>query len=159
MVDTTSSRKVFEPGTIDRRIVLCDDSVDLFGWKDVIKVSDVSQGPGWWLASDGKWYAPELAPGSQTPETPPTGTQATKPTWSSKFPHVDADSVKKGAHVALGALEGSGLTKVDRKTGEVKVKKLGVAKAALRPAKTFRKAINGATADFVKETPERDPNS
>jgi uncharacterized membrane protein HdeD (DUF308 family) len=22
-------------------------------------MSDVSQGPGWWLASDGKWYPPE----------------------------------------------------------------------------------------------------
>jgi hypothetical protein len=62
--------------------------------------------------------------------------------------------VKRGAHAALGALEGSGLTKVNRNTGEVKVKKLGVAKAALRPGKTLRKAINGATADFVKQTPE-----
>lgn len=26
-------------------------------------MSDVSQGPGWWLASDGKWYSPEQAPG------------------------------------------------------------------------------------------------
>ena len=25
-------------------------------------MSDSSQGPGWWMASDGKWYAPELAP-------------------------------------------------------------------------------------------------
>jgi hypothetical protein len=25
-------------------------------------MSDTSQGPGWWLASDGKWYAPELRP-------------------------------------------------------------------------------------------------
>ena len=24
-------------------------------------MSDTSQGPGWWIASDGKWYAPELA--------------------------------------------------------------------------------------------------
>ncbi len=28
-------------------------------------MSDVSQGPGWWLASDGKWYPPESAPGAQ----------------------------------------------------------------------------------------------
>lgn len=27
------------------------------------KVSDTSQGPGWWLASDGRWYAPETRPG------------------------------------------------------------------------------------------------
>jgi len=26
-------------------------------------VSEVSEGPGWWLASDGRWYAPEQAPG------------------------------------------------------------------------------------------------
>ena len=26
-------------------------------------VSDVWQGPGWWLASDGKWYPPEAQPG------------------------------------------------------------------------------------------------
>ncbi len=25
-------------------------------------MSDVSQGPGWWLASDGKWYPPQSAP-------------------------------------------------------------------------------------------------
>lgn len=25
-------------------------------------MSDTSQGPGWWQASDGKWYAPELHP-------------------------------------------------------------------------------------------------
>jgi hypothetical protein len=25
-------------------------------------VSDVSQGPGWWLASDGRWYPPETHP-------------------------------------------------------------------------------------------------
>jgi hypothetical protein len=26
-------------------------------------VSDVPQGPGWWQASDGKWYSPEQFPG------------------------------------------------------------------------------------------------
>jgi uncharacterized membrane protein len=26
-------------------------------------MSDISQGPGWWQASDGKWYPPESAPG------------------------------------------------------------------------------------------------
>jgi hypothetical protein len=37
-------------------------------------MSDESQGPGWWLASDGKWYPPELAPGAAPPQpsyTPP----------------------------------------------------------------------------------------
>ena len=25
-------------------------------------MSDVFEGPGWWMASDGKWYAPERHP-------------------------------------------------------------------------------------------------
>lgn len=29
-------------------------------------MSDTSQGPGWWLASDGKWYPPELWTGPAT---------------------------------------------------------------------------------------------
>ncbi len=36
-------------------------------------MSDTSQGPGWWLASDGKWYPPELwtgPPGSGPPAQP-----------------------------------------------------------------------------------------
>lgn len=34
-------------------------------------MSDSSQGPGWWQASDGKWYPP--GPGSPPPPTPPPG--------------------------------------------------------------------------------------
>lgn len=33
-------------------------------------MSDAPQGPGWWQASDGKWYPPEQAPAASTP--PPT---------------------------------------------------------------------------------------
>lgn len=36
-------------------------------------MSDISQGPGWWQASDGKWYPPEQAPGG-APAGPPPGT-------------------------------------------------------------------------------------
>jgi hypothetical protein len=36
-------------------------------------VSDSSQGPGWWQASDGKWYPPEQAPGYQQPTPSPYG--------------------------------------------------------------------------------------
>ncbi|HEX2575688.1 MAG TPA: RDD family protein [Aquihabitans sp.] len=35
-------------------------------------MSDVSQGPGWWQASDGKWYPPEQAPAAAAPTAPPT---------------------------------------------------------------------------------------
>ena len=34
-------------------------------------MSDVSQGPGWWIASDGKWYAPEQAPAAPPAPAPP----------------------------------------------------------------------------------------
>lgn len=37
-------------------------------------MSDVSQGEGWWLASDGKWYPPELA---APPPPPPPASAAT----------------------------------------------------------------------------------
>jgi uncharacterized RDD family membrane protein YckC len=33
-----------------------------------LHVSDVSQGPGWWQASDGKWYRPEQHPNYQPPQ-------------------------------------------------------------------------------------------
>ena len=33
-------------------------------------MSDTSQGPGWWLASDGKWYPPSCGPGRPTRDWP-----------------------------------------------------------------------------------------
>ena len=33
-------------------------------------MSEVSQGQGWWQASDGKWYSPEQRPGAQAPTAP-----------------------------------------------------------------------------------------
>lgn len=37
-------------------------------------MSDASQGPGWWQASDGKWYPPEQHPQYQPQPTPATPT-------------------------------------------------------------------------------------
>lgn len=34
-------------------------------------MSDTSQGPGWWLASDGRWYPPTSAPRQPPPPPPP----------------------------------------------------------------------------------------
>jgi hypothetical protein len=34
-------------------------------------MSDYSQGPGWWQASDGKWYPPQQHPGA-APQAPPS---------------------------------------------------------------------------------------
>ncbi len=36
-------------------------------------MSDTSQGPGWWQASDGKWYPPEQAPGYTAPSPQSSG--------------------------------------------------------------------------------------
>jgi len=42
-------------------------------------MSDVSQGPGWWRASDGKWYAPEQHPNYTPPPPPPPSPPPTPP--------------------------------------------------------------------------------
>ena len=41
-----------------------------------MNMSDVSQGPGWWQASDGKWYPPEQAAGGAPTSVPPAGPPA-----------------------------------------------------------------------------------
>jgi Domain of unknown function (DUF4190) len=46
-------------------------------------VSEVSQGPGWWLASDGRWYPPEQVPGyapTSGPDAAFSSGQAVDPT-------------------------------------------------------------------------------
>jgi Domain of unknown function (DUF4190) len=49
-------------------------------------VSDVSQGPGWWQASDGKWYSPEQTPGVASPPQVPSVSGAAEPLTSSAVP-------------------------------------------------------------------------
>jgi hypothetical protein len=46
-------------------------------------VSDVSQGPGWWQASDGKWYSPEQVPGTgaNEPVSQPTYPESGVPAY------------------------------------------------------------------------------
>jgi hypothetical protein len=65
-------------------------------------MSDMSQGPGWWIASDGKWYPPHLHPSVRATETPHAespGTAAT-PTGaaysgSGAGPFVTSDPVNR----------------------------------------------------------------
>jgi hypothetical protein len=58
--------------------------------------------------------------------------------------HVNPVLLQQGVEAVQDALIESKVAKVDRKTGKLKVRKLGVAKAALRPGQTVRKAIDGA---------------
>jgi uncharacterized membrane protein len=48
-------------------------------------MSDTSQGPGWWQASDGKWYPPEQAPGA-APQAPAGGYGAPQPGYGAPQP-------------------------------------------------------------------------
>ncbi len=56
-------------------------------------MSDQSQGPGWWQASDGRWYPPESAPAPEPPGSfgPPAatgswGSSAAPPPWGAPPP-------------------------------------------------------------------------
>jgi hypothetical protein len=46
-------------------------------------MSNTSQGPGWWLASDGKWYPPEAWTGPPPQVVPPNPSHASYPTGPS----------------------------------------------------------------------------
>jgi hypothetical protein len=50
-------------------------------------MSNTSQGPGWWMASDGKWYPPELWTGP--PEANPAG-----PSPSAQSPSTQSSSTQ-----------------------------------------------------------------
>lgn len=58
-------------------------------------MADVSQGPGWWIVSDGKWYPPHLHPSVAQlppPPQPPTasspGPTVAQPSWGQALPGV-----------------------------------------------------------------------
>jgi hypothetical protein len=44
-------------------------------------VSEVSQGPGWWQASDGKWYPPEAQPGPSSGTWGEAPRDTNQPLW------------------------------------------------------------------------------
>src|SRR6478672_7390281 len=76
-------------------------------------MSTTPQGPGWWQASDGNWYPPELAPGaSPTPQplSPPAanaGEPASSPV-SPAGPSSPSSPQSSGSQFAMG---GGGTTR------------------------------------------------
>jgi len=42
-------------------------------------MSDISNGPGWWLANDGRWYPPEARPGTPPMQVPVAESMASEP--------------------------------------------------------------------------------
>jgi hypothetical protein len=67
-------------------------------------VSDFSQGPGWWQASDGKWYPPQSAPTAAPPPPPPPAygpPPAPVPQWT---PPPAKKGGNKGCLIALAVV-------------------------------------------------------
>lgn len=58
--------------------------------------------------------------------------------------HVNPILLQHGIEAVHDALIESKVAKIDKRTGKLKVRKLGVAKAAIRPGQTVRQAIDGA---------------
>lgn len=54
------------------------------GWPGFgsLEMSNVAQGPGWWIASDGKWYPPETHPQYRPPPPAPPSTTEDRSTTS-----------------------------------------------------------------------------
>lgn len=63
-------------------------------------MSDVSQGPGWWQATDGKWYPP--AP--PAPPAPPTNQPPTAPGYGAPQPAYNATAGPKNDGLSIAAL-------------------------------------------------------
>ena len=64
-------------------------------------MSEVSEGPGWWIASDGKWYPPELHPSRPQPAPPPL---VVGPPGPGPAPEATAPGpADEGFHVGAGA--------------------------------------------------------
>jgi hypothetical protein len=65
--------------------------------------------------------------------------------------HVNPLALQHGLESFQGALTEAKIAKVDKRSGKLKMKKIGIANAALRPRKTMRRALNGASlAEHLK---------
>lgn len=70
-------------------------------------MSDSSQGPGWWIASDGKWYPPESA--TPPPPAPPAPPAAPVPPTPSAPPSPTAAPIPPApAYPSAPAAPGAG---------------------------------------------------
>jgi len=62
-------------------------------------MSDVSQGPGWWQASDGRWYPPQSVPPA-APVAPPPPAPGPPPQWGAP-PAGPPKKANRGCLIAL----------------------------------------------------------
>lgn len=61
--------------------------------------------------------------------------------------HINPLALQHGIESVQGALTESKIAKVDKDTGKLKIRKLGIARAAIQPAKTLRRAAEGAAVN------------
>jgi hypothetical protein len=58
--------------------------------------------------------------------------------------HINPLAAQHGIESLQGALTESGVAKIDKNTGRMKIKKTGIARAAIQPTRALRKAAEGA---------------
>ena len=61
-------------------------------------MSDVSQGPGWWIASDGQWYPPELHPSVREQVDVPVGAAVSDGSTSGQWSGDAGPAAHVGPH-------------------------------------------------------------
>ncbi len=107
-------------------------------------MSDVAQGPGWWLASDGRWYPPELWTG------PPNTGPPTVPGHAAPTPTYGAAGTVPQAQPAYGQYAPSDAYRpsAQQKTNGLAIASLICACAGL----FFLPAILGVVFGFVART-------
>jgi hypothetical protein len=71
-------------------------------------VSDVSQGPGWWQASDQQWYPPETHPDYQAPVDASPPSSEAEPAAYEEFQPGPSTPTWSGAHDEFGLAPASG---------------------------------------------------
>ncbi|HTZ91093.1 MAG TPA: hypothetical protein VMB74_01750 [Streptosporangiaceae bacterium] len=58
--------------------------------------------------------------------------------------HINPLALQHGIESVQGALTESGVAKIDKSTGRMRIKKTGIARAAVQPTRAMRKAVEGA---------------
>lgn len=90
------------------------------------------------------WFTGDM-PGPDDSESPPGSRWDTVLERARQaHKHVNPVALQHGIESVQGALTEAKIAKVDKTTGRLKIKKVGVARAVIQPTRTLRRAIDGA---------------
>jgi len=110
-------------------------------------MSEQSQGPGWWQASDGKWYPPEQAPAAPPPSTQPIGaTPPAGPPPAGSPPAGPPPAGPPGAPVGPTGPGGPGAPVVPPKNNTAKIVAVIVALALVAGGVAFALTRGGGSS-------------